>query len=77
MKFRRVATCSVVLMLASTCLSKLEYPYKLISFDYYAHEPPLAYRSFGNTVELGNKVKLTPPVEDRGGAYSLAYPLKN
>ena len=71
-----VSVC-LLLLIISVAVSKLEYPYEIISFDYSAHKLPLSYRSYGNTVELANKVKLNPPVPNRGGAYRLAYPLQN
>lgn len=64
-------------LLAGLGISKLPYEYKLISFDYSAHEVPIAYQSFGNTIELDSKVKLNPPVPRRGGAYQMSYPIGN
>ena len=46
--------------------------YENYSFDFSAHRRPIAYASWGNTVELQSKVKLLPLVENAGGAYVLA-----
>ena len=43
--------------------------YENYSFDFSAHERPLAYTTYGNAIELVSKVKLNPDVENRGGAY--------
>ena len=75
MKIKSVSVC--LLIIASVAYSRLDVPYKVISFDYSAHELPLAYRTDGNAVELASKVKLNPPVPNRYGAYKLAYPLQN
>ena len=45
--------------------------YKNYSFDFSAHKRPIAYTTFGNALELVNKVKLSPAVAKRGGAYLL------
>jgi len=41
------------------------------SFDFSAHTRPIAYTTYGNALELINKVKINPPVADRGGAYTF------
>jgi hypothetical protein len=51
-------------------------PYDNYSFDYSAHEVPIAYTSVDNTVELHHKVKLNPIVPMRGGGYILDNPLE-
>ena len=43
--------------------------YENYSFDFSAHTRPIAYTTYGNTLELNNKVKLIPAVPSRGGAY--------
>lgn len=43
--------------------------YEYYSFDFSAHERPIAYSTLGNALELVNKVKVNPAVADRGGAY--------
>ena len=45
--------------------------YENYSFDFSAHERPIAYTTIGNALELVNKVKVNPAVGDRGGAYVL------
>ena len=45
--------------------------YENYSFDFSAHERPIAYTNIGNTLELVQKVKVNPNVHDRGGAYLL------
>lgn len=45
--------------------------YENYSFDFSAHTRPIAYTTFGNTLELVNKVKLNPAVADRAGAYKF------
>lgn len=39
------------------------------SFDFSAHTRPIAYVTYGNALELVNKVKVNPDVANRGGAY--------
>ena len=41
------------------------------SFDYSAHKPPIAYRTFDASVELFSRTKLIPPVKDKYGAVFL------
>ena len=43
--------------------------YEHYSFDFSAHERPIAYSTIGNALELVNKVKVNPAVADKGGAY--------
>ena len=45
--------------------------YENYSFDFSAHTRPIAYTTFGNTLELTNKVKLNPMVAERAGAYKF------
>lgn len=45
--------------------------YENYSFDFSAHERPIAYQAYGNAIELVNKIKLNPDVEGRGGAYKF------
>ena len=61
----------VLFQLVSAQGSQPKVPYENYSFDFSAHTRPLAYTTFGNTLELYNKVKLNPGVSDRGGAYVL------
>ena len=60
---------------ANAARSITKYPYVNYSFDYSAHNIPIAYSSIDNTVELFTKVKLNPKVPSRGGAYVLDNPL--
>ena len=39
------------------------------SFDYTSGVRPLAWKSYGNTIELANTVKLNPAVENKYGGY--------
>ena len=43
--------------------------YENYSFDFSAHERPIAYSTMGNALELNKKVKVNPAVADRAGAY--------
>lgn len=45
--------------------------YENYSFDYSAGRMPLAYTTYGNAIELNNKVKLNSKIPDRGGALVL------
>ena len=46
-------------------------PLDVFSFDYSAHESPLAYRTHEASIELMHKTKLIPKVKDNYGAYFL------
>jgi hypothetical protein len=50
--------------------------YPNYSFDYSAHEVPIAYTSIDNAVELHSKVKLNTLVPMKGGGYLLDVPLE-
>ena len=47
----------------------LKEDYVNYSFDFSAHTRPIAYVTYGNALELVNKVKVNPDVANRGGAY--------
>jgi len=49
--------------------------YPNFSFDYSAHDVPIAYTAFDNAVELHSKVKLNTIVPMKGGGYLLDVPL--
>jgi len=70
--------------LSSLLLAALSFPFEAVaqtdapkvaydnySFDFSAHTRPIAYTTYGNALELVNKVKLNPAVADRAGAYKF------
>ena len=44
----------------------------IYSFDYSAHKSPLAFVTFGSSVDLITKTKLIPQVQNTSGAYFLS-----
>ena len=73
--FKRLLSTTLCLLAPTVVKSASEQDdpikevYEHYSFDFSAHERPIAYSTIGNALELVNKVKVNPAVADRGGAY--------
>lgn len=59
-------------LLAAACITltvwaQQKYPLENYSFDFSAGHRPISWIAFGNAVEMRNKVKLNPAVENKWG----------
>lgn len=78
-KFLRVTTSIAVALLVSSNAYRNGIPNTLnrpqnienYSFDFSAHQLPIAYDTFGAAVQLHHHYKLIPDVKDRMGAIVL------
>ena len=79
----QLLSTTTLCMLAAPSLAQTEQQetpkavYEHYSFDFSAHERPIAYSTIGNALELVNKVKVNPAVADRGGAYLFDSHIKD
>ena len=60
---------STVFLVGMTSAQLDKYLLENYSFDYTSGVRPLAWKSYGNTIELANTVKLNPAVENKYGGY--------
>ena len=78
----QLLSTTTLCMLAAPSMAQTEQDtgkevYEHYSFDFSAHERPIAYSTIGNALELVNKVKVNPAVADRGGAYLFDAHIKD